>query len=76
VLKETRKKLAEQRKTLEDKVHFLIREKEKNGEVRESTPRVYFFFAGAFFSSFLTGFLATKYTSGYYICWQFVFKIC
>jgi hypothetical protein len=33
--------------------------KEKNREVNVPMPRAYFFFAGAFFASFLTGFLAT-----------------
>jgi hypothetical protein len=42
--------------------------KEKNREVTMPLPRVYFFFAGAFFSSFLTGFLATKLTSGFNLC--------
>jgi len=46
-----------------------MRKKEKNREVNVPIPKFYFFFAGAFFSSFLTGFLATTLTSGYYI-WQ------
>jgi hypothetical protein len=37
----------------------------KKREVNVPMPRVYFFFAGAFFSSFLTGFLATEITSGF-----------
>ena len=40
------------------KDHFLEEKKEKNREVTMPLPRVYFFFAGAFFTSFLTGFLA------------------
>jgi hypothetical protein len=38
--------------------------KEKNREVNVPMPRFYFFFAGAFF---LTGFFATKITSGFNI---------
>jgi hypothetical protein len=34
--------------------------KEKNREVNVPMPRFYFFFAGAFFTSFLTGFFATN----------------
>jgi len=45
-----------------------MRKKEKIKEVNVPIPRVYFFFAGAFFASFLTGFLATTITSGFYIC--------
>ena len=46
-----------------------MRKKEKNREVNVPIPRVYFFFAGAFFSSFFgSGFLATNITSGFYIC--------
>jgi hypothetical protein len=46
-----------------------MRKKEKNREVNVPIPRVYFFFAGAFFSSFFgSGFLATTLTSGFYIC--------
>ena len=41
--------------------------KEKNREVTMPLPRVYFFFAGAFFASFLTGFFAIKMTSGFNI---------
>jgi hypothetical protein len=41
----------------------------KNREVNVPKPRFYFFFAGAFFSSFFgSGFLATNITSGFYIC--------
>jgi hypothetical protein len=39
--------------------------KKKNSEVNIPIPRVYFFFAGAFFTSFLTGFFAIKTTSGF-----------
>jgi hypothetical protein len=46
-----------------------MNKKEKNREVNVLMPRVYFFFAGAFFSSFFgSGFLATNITSGFYIC--------
>ena len=41
--------------------------KEKNREVTMPLPRGYFFFAGAFFASFLTGFFAIKMTSGFNI---------
>jgi hypothetical protein len=41
--------------------------KRKKIEVIVPKPRVYFFFAG-FFSSFLTGFLATKIASGFNVC--------
>jgi hypothetical protein len=44
--------------TLTAKVVFWRIKKEKNREVTMPLPRVYFFFAGAFFTSFLTGFLA------------------
>jgi hypothetical protein len=39
------------------------KKRKKNREVSVPTPRVYFFFAGAFFTSFLTVFLATEITS-------------
>jgi hypothetical protein len=55
---------------------LLDEEKREKGEVNVPMPRVYFFFTGAFLTSFLTGFLATNTTSGFYICSQFVFKIC
>jgi hypothetical protein len=48
----------------------------KNSEVNIPVPRVYFFFAGAFFTSFLAGFLAIKITSGFNVWRQFVFIIC
>jgi len=55
----------------------LVKDKiKKKIEVNMPMPRVYFFFAGAFFASFLTVFLATEITSGCYICGQFVFIIC
>jgi hypothetical protein len=47
---------------------LLGEEKREKGEVNVPMPRVYFFFAGAFLTSFLTGFLATDITSGLYIC--------
>jgi hypothetical protein len=47
------------------KVALLKIKKEKNSEVNIPIPRVYFFLAGAFFSSFLTGFFATELTSGF-----------
>jgi hypothetical protein len=50
--------------------------KEKNREVTMPLPRVYFFFAGAFFASFLAGFFAIKMTSGFNIWQLFVFIIC
>jgi hypothetical protein len=37
----------------------------KKREMNVLTPRFYFFFAGAFFSSFLTGFFAIQITSGF-----------
>jgi hypothetical protein len=37
----------------------------KKREMNALTPRFYFFFAGAFFSSFLTGFFAIQITSGF-----------
>jgi hypothetical protein len=37
---------------------FWRKNKKKNREVTNPLPRGYFFFAGAFFASFLTGFLA------------------
>jgi len=51
-----------------EKGRFVQAKKEKNSEVNIPIPRAYFFFAGAFFSSFLTGFLAIKLTSGYNLC--------
>jgi len=46
-----------------------MNKKEKNREVNVPIPKFYFFFAGAFFSSFFgSGFLATSLTSGYYVC--------
>jgi len=48
----------------------------KKREVNVLVPRFYFFFAGAFFTSFLAGFFAIKITSGFYVWQQFVFIIC
>ena len=62
-------KLGEKGRLMKDKI-------KKKIEVNMPMPRIYFFFAGAFFASFLTVFLATEITSGCYICEQFVFIIC
>jgi hypothetical protein len=48
----------------------------KNERAKSAYVRgIYFFFAGAFFSSFFAGFLATSLTSGIYICTEYVFII-
>jgi hypothetical protein len=54
---------------------FYALEKKKR-EVKVLMPRFYFFFAGAFFTSFLAGFFAIKTTSGFNVCQQFVYIIC
>ena len=52
---------------LNEKGGFMERIKKKNREATMRMPRFYFFFTGAFFSSFLTGFFATIITSGFNI---------
>ena len=53
-----------------------LEDEKKKWRSKRAFAEVYFFFAGAFFTSFLTGFLATNLTSGFYIYHQFVFIIC
>jgi hypothetical protein len=63
-------------KTNNEKQDYLSKKEEKWRNNRAFTEVNYFFFGAGFFSSFLTGFLATSITSGIIICLEFVFKTC